>query len=578
MLKTNFSDDRQVAWLDVLIQSLPSGARAPLLELLAQPSRNSGHEDGLETARDREEVTAAERLMAFYISQAQARSVSRDPAARDAAQRELDHLRTRLSEDTGGSPSQPSESGEITVAARSLEQAIRLVYRVAVKREAAEDEVQIWRRNFADGLPFHDFFLGMYEGAEAKACRSAGQVGEGMSDGDFVIELFRIVRGRGCNAYELEAVRQRLENGATTRPDLLAEFFSEAVKEERSGADLAVHDGLSCSIMGTKQFLTLAKWQKKANDTEVLEQARAALCPVAPFTLRAEAGLRVSAITSLYCGGDFIEQFMDNITSQTCFDRHCELIIVDADSPEKEAETIERYLARHDNIHYRRMNSRIGIYEAWNIGVQMARGSYLTNANLDDLRRADSFEIQAGALDALPFVDVVYQDFYYSFDPSLDWEGVAAFGYKSELPVITPYNLLRFNSPHNAPMWRKALHDELGLFDANYKSAGDYEFWLRCLAADKTFYKLNEPHVVYYQNPKGLSTRADTRGIVEGKAVTRKYAPLLMPEALSCDFDDFVTRFLGRDAQQEQFPNHDRHVAVQKKLRDLTRRFKQEKS
>ncbi|WP_212525605.1 glycosyltransferase [Actibacterium sp. MT2.3-13A] len=594
MLKTNFTDERQVAWLDVLLRSLPPEARAPLLDRLTQPTlaAERGDDPIPALSQGRGAAPAALRLLAFYIAQAQARSASGDPAARDAAQRDLEFIHTRLAEDASRGQPQPAGSGAATAdprpdpaapappaqgAAQSLDEAIRLAYRLAVKREPVEDEIQIWQRNFANGLPFHEFLLGMSKGAEARARQAAEHVGGDMSDGDFVLALFRIVRGRGCNAYELQAVRKRLESGAATRPNLLAEFFSEAVKEERSGADQAVHDGLSCSIMGTARFLTLAEWQKKAEDTEALAAARAALRPATPFTLRAEAGLRVSAITSLYCGGDFIEQFMDNITSQTCFDRHCELIIVDADSPENEAETIARYLDRHENIRYQRMNSRIGIYEAWNVGVQMARGPYLTNANLDDLRRADSFEIQAGALDALPFADVVYQDFYYSFDPRLDWEGVAAFGYKSALPVVTPHNMLRFNSPHNAPMWRKALHDELGLFDANYKSAGDYEFWLRCLAAGKTFYKVNEPHVVYYQNPKGLSTRADTRGIIEGKAVTRKYAPLLMPEELTCDFDDFVTRFLGGDAEPEQFPNHDRHVAVQKTLRDLTRRFKQGK-
>ncbi len=61
-------------------------------------------------------------------------------------------------------------------------------------------------------------------------------------------------------------------------------------------------------------------------------------------------------------------------------------------------------------------------------------------------------------------------------------------------------------------MWRRRLHDELGLFDTRYRSAGDYEFWLRCAAAGKVFHRVADPHVVYYQNPQGYSTRADTTG------------------------------------------------------------------
>ena len=163
----------------------------------------------------------------------------------------------------------------------------------------------------------------------------------------------------------------------------------------------------------------------------------------------------VSAIASLYKGRRFIEKFLENITTQTIFDR-CELIIIDADSPEGEEEIIAEYQKMYPNIVYKRINYRIGVYDAWNIAVQLARGRYLTNTNVDDLRRSDSFELQAGALDANPAVDVVYQDVFYTLDPSLSFDEVASLGFKTELPIITACNLLAFNSPHNAPMWRKA--------------------------------------------------------------------------------------------------------------------------
>jgi hypothetical protein len=65
---------------------------------------------------------------------------------------------------------------------------------------------------------------------------------------------------------------------------------------------------------------------------------------------------------------------------------------------------------------------------------------------------------------------------------------------------------LKFNSPHNAPMWRKSLHDDIGFFDTSFNSAADWEFWLRCIFNRKRFFKLNRPHVGYYYNPEGLST------------------------------------------------------------------------
>jgi hypothetical protein len=88
-------------------------------------------------------------------------------------------------------------------------------------------------------------------------------------------------------------------------------------------------------------------------------------------------------------------------------------------------------------------------------------------------------------------------------------------------------------------MWRKNLHDELGLFDTRYKSAGDYEFWLRCFVAGKKFRKTNTPHVAYYQNPKGISTKPDTRGVEEAGDLLRRYSRKLTSRILRLSRSDF---------------------------------------
>ena len=567
----------QSKWISFLIRSVDQAEVAKLQSRIKAPG----------TAPCGVDVSTSGRLLALYINRARERQDSDCQRARAAAAAELVDIRDRLGaradvaavvppvvvpvvppEKTApvAAPIAPPDMGD-----PGLDEAIRLTYRMALKRAAADGEVQIWLRNFRDGVAFHQFLLTLHQSEEAQARRGSDQVGAEVSDGEFIVDLFRTLRGRGCSAHEVDLLRARLESGSVTRAGLLSETFDEVTLQARHKAEPVLHDGLSCAIMGTGKVVTLEDWQQKARDTEGLAEARAALDPVTPFVWPSEPGIRVSAIASLYCGGDFIEQFMDNITGQTGFDRHCELIIIDAESPENEGETITRYLERHPSIVYQRKNSRIGIYEAWNVGVDCARGRYLTNTNLDDLRRADSLEIQAGALDAMPFADVVYQDFYTTFDPSLDWEEVAAFGYKSDLPVITAHNMLQFNSPHNAPMWRKALHDELGLFDASLKSAGDYEFWMRCLNAGKSFIKVNEPHVVYYQNPKGLSTRADTRGLVEAHAITRKYGAQLMPPAMTHDYDRFLED-IGLAGHTSEHRN--RYLTAQAGLRNLARSFK----
>ena len=94
---------------------------------------------------------------------------------------------------------------------------------------------------------------------------------------------------------------------------------------------------------------------------------------------------RVSIITSLYKGDDHIKEFLDNMVSQTYFDR-CELVIVDGASPDNERSTIEEYMEKHNNISYHRLDVDPGIYGCWNKAIEHSSGEYITNANLDDRR------------------------------------------------------------------------------------------------------------------------------------------------------------------------------------------------
>ena len=290
----------------------------------------------------------------------------------------------------------------------------------------------------------------------------------------------------------------------------------------------------------------------------------------------------VTAITSLYKGGAFISHFMQNISSQTIFKDYCELIIIDANSPENEYDVIKPYLERLPNILYFRTPTPIRVYEAWNLAISKARGRYITTANVDDLRRIDSFELQAGALDNVEFADIVYQDVLYSFDASLGFEDVAAFEFEANFPVVCPSSLLSLNSPHNAPMWRRSLHDEVGLFDSSYTSAGDWEFWIRCIIAGKQFYKLNDPHVVYFVNPDGVSTRQDARRTVEKEEneVRRVYARRLVSEHLVSHPDRFMDEVTRRSALKLDISDRTRtknwrYAAVQRALRQMSATYRQ---
>jgi len=430
------------------------------------------------------------------------------------------------------------------------------LYQAMLERTPSPEEVQAWSDQIRAGrISMAGTVEAIALSTEADLVRQRGKLVPEVSNGRFIQYAFETLHERSPMVSEVAQWDHLLSRQDARRSQLVLQLFTHrAAQDLTSAGDAPAHNPELAPWLGTNRFISTREWQEKAAE---IGQDYPPVEPKRYASLHADRKpeILVSAIASLYRGGDYIDQFLDNITSQTIFADHCELIIIDADSPENESEVIARYMERFPNIVYHRAATRIGIYEAWNLGVTMSRGRYLTNTNLDDLRRFDSLERQVEILEKFPFVDVVYQDFFYSFEGKAPFAKSAAVGYKSEVPVVTPYNLMLSNSPHNAPMWRRTLHDEMGMFDSSFRSAGDYEFWLRCMRAGKNFYKVNDPHVIYFVNPEGLSTRPDTRGIEEANRITKRHGRgLLSPWLLSSD-EDFVgelSRLAGKQVSLEE--------------------------
>ncbi|MDM0122289.1 glycosyltransferase [Variovorax arabinosiphilus] len=456
---------------------------------------------------------------------------------------------------------------------KETEAAIVKIYQMALHRTPGEDECAIWSSQVTTGsLQMEAVIEAIVTSPEAQLVRATDELVPEVPNGKFIQYTFEELLGRGPLVEEIAHWDHRISQGILGRGHLVTNLFAQRANQMlvRDG-EPDLHDPTSAWIMGTDRFISVREWQERAAAIPQ-NPAEPEIKPYPSLAIAPGSDVLVSVIASLYCGGDYIEQFLENMTSQTLFPR-CELIIVDANSPENEFEVIASYMKRFPNIVYHRAATRIGIYEAWNVGVEMSRGRYLTNANLDDLRRRDSFERQAEILEKFPFVDVTYQDFYYSFDGNASVAKTATVGVKSELPIVTPYNLVRSNSPHNAPMWRREIHNDVGLFDASYRSAGDHDFWLRCMEAGKVFYKVNDPHVVYFVNPEGLSTRPNSRGVEEGRRTTKEHGRKLMsPRLLSSDeaFMDGLREALGEDlaiTEREAATAEWRYMAAQKALR-----------
>jgi len=232
---------------------------------------------------------------------------------------------------------------------------------------------------------------------------------------------------------------------------------------------------------------------------------------------------KVSLITSLYKAESFLEGFLEDTINQTIFSE-CELILLNANSPENEEKMIEPYLKKHNNIIYDKLDEDPGVYAVWNIGVKMSRAPLLTNANVDDRRHPLYLEKHQKTLDENPDIDLAYANVLMTCRPN---ETLASNTTIStyEFPEYSFLNLIKYNMPHCCPMWRKSLHDRYGYFREDMVSAADFDMWLRAASDGSEFKKIDEVLSLYYKNPSGVSTKSETlkQAVAEVLELREKY-------------------------------------------------------
>ncbi len=185
----------------------------------------------------------------------------------------------------------------------------------------------------------------------------------------------------------------------------------------------------------------------------------------------------VSIIVSTFKSERFIDGCIKDLMHQTMFSK-LEIIVIDSASPENEGAIVRRYQKTNPNIVYLRTKNRETLYQAWNRGIKMAKGKYITNANTDDRLRPDAYEIMSQVLEDNENIALVYTDYFITPFENQTFKNHIRSGY-CRRPDYSPSIMLAGCHMGPQPMWRKSIHDIIGYFNESYRSAGDYEFWCR---------------------------------------------------------------------------------------------------
>lgn len=219
--------------------------------------------------------------------------------------------------------------------------------------------------------------------------------------------------------------------------------------------------------------------------------------------------MKVSAIISAYYAEEFLEGRIRNLLDQTMVPQ----IVVVCQMGSEEERIANRMLPRDysdddPGPYPEKIITTSGIptiYQAWNLGIDAADGEYLTSANSDDRLRDDAIEVLAGELDRRRHA-VVYPDVDVVADLDGGFEGAERI-HRFEWAEGGLDELLEGCFLGPCPMWRADLHSKHGLFDPTYKSAGDYEFWLRLAAGGERFYHCRDVLGIYLYRDDGAENR-----------------------------------------------------------------------
>jgi glycosyltransferase involved in cell wall biosynthesis len=207
----------------------------------------------------------------------------------------------------------------------------------------------------------------------------------------------------------------------------------------------------------------------------------------------------VTVITAVFNGYDCIVNCLESVQEQDY--PHVEHIVLDGGSNDGTVEILRRY---DDRVALWISEPDSGVYDAWNKGLELARGDWVAFLGADDIYLAGAIGAYMKLAGENPEAE------FLSSRARLDHPT----GYA---PVFGgPWEWPRFSTAmstiHVGSMHRRSLFERYGKFDTSYRIAGDYEYLLRAREHLRAAYT---PSITVVMRAGGLSD--STAGLYEAR-------------------------------------------------------------
>ena len=200
----------------------------------------------------------------------------------------------------------------------------------------------------------------------------------------------------------------------------------------------------------------------------------------------------VSVIIPAFNYGTFISYSLESMLNQVYENWEC--IVIDDGSTDNTAEIVNNYVKRDNRIHYVYQKNR-GVSNARNKGLSHARGKYIQFLDADDLIENRKLQCHIQYLETNPEVDIIYggaryfnsdhpdQRRYSNKDIDAPWMPEISGSGAEILEAIIKANIMVIS----APLLRRRIIDQVGLFDKQFSGLEDWDYWIRCAVKGARF-------------------------------------------------------------------------------------------
>ncbi|UCF62697.1 MAG: glycosyltransferase [bacterium] len=214
---------------------------------------------------------------------------------------------------------------------------------------------------------------------------------------------------------------------------------------------------------------------------------------------------KISVITVVFNGEKYLEQTIKSVLDQTY--KNVEYLIIDGGSTDGTLAIIKRY---ESQIDYWVSELDNGIFDAMNKGIARASGELINLLNADDFLEPDTLESVAERYHSINQPCVIY-----GHASALDDKNQVAAEMYSH-----PKYWRGMTINHQSMFVHKEVYQSVGLYDTQYRYAGDYDFLVRTFRQNIPYFIIDK--VMVHYRLSGQSTN-NPECVRESNIINKQY-------------------------------------------------------